>query len=55
LTQFDLKFRQIRLPFVDTLDKAHEAVRKINEALPLKARVLSYFPHWSKTELAKVI
>ncbi|MDP3669974.1 MAG: pyruvate, water dikinase regulatory protein [Telluria sp.] len=32
LTQFDLRFRQVRLPFIDTLDKAHEANRKINEA-----------------------
>jgi [pyruvate, water dikinase]-phosphate phosphotransferase / [pyruvate, water dikinase] kinase len=32
LTQFDLRFRQVRLPFIDTLDKAHDAARKINEA-----------------------
>jgi [pyruvate, water dikinase]-phosphate phosphotransferase / [pyruvate, water dikinase] kinase len=31
LTQFEsLKFRQLRLPFVDTLEKAEEAVRKVN-------------------------
>ena len=27
LTQFDLRFRQIRLPFIDTMDKAYEAAR----------------------------
>jgi regulator of PEP synthase PpsR (kinase-PPPase family) len=32
LTQFEMRFRQVRLPFIDTLDKAHEAVRRINEA-----------------------
>lgn len=31
LSQFELHFRQIRLPFVDTLDKAREAVRHIND------------------------
>ncbi len=33
LVQFDgQKFRQVTLPFIDTEDKAREAVRKINEA-----------------------
>jgi regulator of PEP synthase PpsR (kinase-PPPase family) len=32
LSQFELRFRQIRLPFIDTLDKAYDAARKINEA-----------------------
>ncbi len=33
LTQFDgQNFRQVTLPFIDTEDKAHEAVRKINKA-----------------------
>jgi len=33
LTQFDgQNFRQVTLPFIDTDDKAHEAVRKINKA-----------------------
>jgi len=32
LAQFEMKFRQVRIPFVDTLDKAHLAVAKINEA-----------------------
>ena len=31
LAQFELPFRQIRLPFVDTIDKAHQAVREIND------------------------
>ena len=31
LTKFDLRFRQIRLPFVDSEEKPHAAVRRINE------------------------
>jgi hypothetical protein len=30
LAQFDVKVRNVRLPFVDTVDKAHQAVRQIN-------------------------
>ena len=32
LSQFDLKFRLVRLPFVDTSDKAYAAVAKIADA-----------------------
>jgi len=33
LTQFDSqRFRQVTVPFIDSEDKAHEAVRKINDA-----------------------
>jgi len=30
LTQFDIAVRRVRLPFVDTPDKAHQALRQIN-------------------------
>lgn len=30
MTQFDIKPRIVRIPFVDTVDKAHQAVRQIN-------------------------
>jgi regulator of PEP synthase PpsR (kinase-PPPase family) len=30
LAQFELKPRHVRLPFIDTVDKAHQAVRQIN-------------------------
>jgi regulator of PEP synthase PpsR (kinase-PPPase family) len=34
LTQFDSqKFRQVTLPFIDTRDKAEEAVARINESV----------------------
>ncbi|MFD2367838.1 pyruvate, water dikinase regulatory protein [Pseudoduganella sp. GCM10020061] len=31
LTQFEMRFRQVRLPFIDDVDKAREAVRRIND------------------------
>lgn len=30
LAQFEMKSRQVRLPFTDTVDKAHQAVRQVN-------------------------
>ena len=32
LAQFEMKTRHVRLPFVDTVDKAHQVVRQINHA-----------------------
>jgi regulator of PEP synthase PpsR (kinase-PPPase family) len=32
LSQFDQKFRLVRVPFVDSLEKAYSTVEKINEA-----------------------
>jgi len=34
LAQFEASFKQIRIPFVDTVDKAHDAVIQINGANP---------------------
>jgi regulator of PEP synthase PpsR (kinase-PPPase family) len=31
LAQFELPFRQVRMPFINTVDKAHQAVREIND------------------------
>lgn len=55
LTQFDLKFKQVRLPFIDTLDKAHEAARKINEALAVDGNRPIIFSTLVKTDLAEVV
>ncbi|MYM87476.1 posphoenolpyruvate synthetase regulatory kinase/phosphorylase PpsR [Duganella vulcania] len=55
LTQFELRFRQIRLPFIDTLDKAHDAVRKINEAFETDGQRPIIFSTLVKTELSDVI
>nr|WP_315249924.1 pyruvate, water dikinase regulatory protein [uncultured Duganella sp.] len=55
LTQFELRFRQVRLPFIDTLDKAHDAVRKINEAFATDGQRPIIFSTLVHTELSDVI
>ncbi|MFZ6674121.1 posphoenolpyruvate synthetase regulatory kinase/phosphorylase PpsR [Undibacterium sp. Xuan67W] len=55
LTQFDLKFKQVRLPFIDTVDKAHDAVRRINEALVTDGNRPIVFSTLVKTDLADVV
>jgi regulator of PEP synthase PpsR (kinase-PPPase family) len=55
LTQFDLRFRQVRLPFIDTVDKAHDAARKINEAFVTDGQRPIIFSTLVKTDLSNVI
>ncbi|KQV61579.1 MULTISPECIES: pyruvate, water dikinase regulatory protein [unclassified Duganella] len=55
LTQFDLRFRQIRLPFIDTCDKAYDAVRKINEVAAEDGTKPIVFSTLVKAELSDVI
>ena len=55
LTQFDLRFRQVRLPFVDTLDKAYDAARKINETADTDGQPPIIFSTLVKAELSDVI
>lgn len=55
LTQFDLKFKQIRLPFIDTLDKAHDAARKINDAYNAEGNRPIVFSTLVQAELADVV
>jgi regulator of PEP synthase PpsR (kinase-PPPase family) len=38
LAQFEVKFRHIRIPFVDSVDKAHQAVRQINHTGEVEGR-----------------
>ena len=38
LAQFDMKTRQVRLPFTDTVDKAHQAVRQINHTAEIEGK-----------------
>ncbi|MEN9383935.1 MAG: Phosphoenolpyruvate synthase regulatory protein [Pseudomonadota bacterium] len=38
LAQFDANTRQVRLPFVDTVDKAHQAMRQINHTEQIEGR-----------------
>jgi regulator of PEP synthase PpsR (kinase-PPPase family) len=55
LTQFDLRFRQIRLPFIDTEDKAHEAVRRIDDTLHVEGKRPIVFSTLVKSELSAIV
>ncbi|MDB5763556.1 MAG: kinase/pyrophosphorylase [Herminiimonas sp.] len=55
LTQFELRFKQIRLPFIDTLDKARDAVRRINEARDIDGKRPIVFSTLVKADLSMVV
>ncbi len=55
LSQFDLRFKQIRLPFIDDAEKAHEARKKINDAFDESGLRPIVFSTLVKTELAGII
>lgn len=55
LTQFELRFREIRLPFVDTLDKAYHALRRINDAYQNDGKRPIVFSTLVKSDLSNVI
>ncbi len=55
LTQFEMRFRQIRLPFIDTVDKARDAARKINEASVNDGQRPIIFSTLVQSELSSVI
>jgi regulator of PEP synthase PpsR (kinase-PPPase family) len=55
LTQFELRFVQTRLPFIDTIDKAYDAVRRINEACERDGQRPIVFSTLVKAELSIVI
>jgi [pyruvate, water dikinase]-phosphate phosphotransferase / [pyruvate, water dikinase] kinase len=55
LAQFDLKTRHIRLPFVDTIDKAHQAVRQINHTAETEGSKPIVFSTLVNMEVLKVL
>src|SRR5436309_15552435 len=55
LTQFELRFRQIRLPFIDSIDKAHDAARKINEVYANDGKRPIVFSILVKNDLSIII
>lgn len=55
LTQFDMRFRQIRLPFVDSEEKAHAAVKRINEAFRADGLRPIVFSTLVKTSLSDIV
>lgn len=55
MAQFDMKTRQVRLPFMDTVDKAHQAVRQINHAAVVEGKKPIVFTTLVNMEVLKVI
>jgi regulator of PEP synthase PpsR (kinase-PPPase family) len=55
LTQFELRFKEIRLPFIDTMDKARDAVRRINDACGKDGKRPIVFSTLVQAELSSVV
>ena len=55
LAQFDLKPRHVRMPFTDTVDKAHQAVRQINHTAELEGKKPVVFTTLVNMDVLKVI
>lgn len=55
LTQFELRFKHVRLPFIDTIDKVHEAVERINAAYEADGKLPIVFSTMVKAELSSVV
>jgi len=55
LAQFELKPRHVRLPFVDSVDKAHQVVRQINHTAELEGRKPIVFTTLVNVEILRVI
>ena len=55
LAQFEMKIRQVRLPFTDTADKAHQAVRQINHTAEVEGCKPIVFSTLVNMEVLKVI
>jgi regulator of PEP synthase PpsR (kinase-PPPase family) len=55
LAQFETKARHVRLPFIDSVDKAHQAVRQINHAGVVDGKRPIVFTTLVNMEVLKVI
>jgi [pyruvate, water dikinase]-phosphate phosphotransferase / [pyruvate, water dikinase] kinase len=55
LNQFEVDFRRVRLPFTDTVDKAHQVVRQINQASALEGKKALVFTTLANEEVMQVI
>ncbi|WP_296490285.1 pyruvate, water dikinase regulatory protein [Rhodoferax sp.] len=55
LNQFEVDFRQVRMPFTDTVDKAHQVVRQINQASVLEGKKPLVFTTLANEEVMAVI
>jgi hypothetical protein len=55
LNQFETSWQHVRLPFIDTVDKAHQAVRQINQALVRDQKKPIVFTTLANDEVLNVI
>ncbi len=55
LAQFEIQPRHVRLPFVDTVDKAHQAVRQVNHTAEVEGKRPIVFTTLVNMEVLKVI
>ena len=55
MAQFELKARHVRLPFIDSVDKAHQAVRQINHTGVLEGKKPIVFTTLVNMEVLAVI
>ncbi len=55
LAQFEMKPRHVRLPFIDSVDKAHQAVRQVNHTAEVEGKRPIVFTTLVNMEVLKVI
>lgn len=55
LTQFEMRFKQVRLPFIDNKEKAQDACKKINEAYAENGMKPIVFSTLVKADLANIV
>lgn len=55
LAQFEMQPRHVRLPFVDTVDKAHQVVRQINHTAEIEGKKPIVFSTLVNMEVLRVI
>ncbi|MDP3139244.1 MAG: pyruvate, water dikinase regulatory protein [Burkholderiaceae bacterium] len=55
LAQFEMKSRHVRLPFIDSVDKAHQVVRQVNHTAVTEGRKPIVFTTLVNEDVLKVI
>ena len=55
LAQFEFKPRHVRLPFIDSVDKAHQVVRQVNHTAEIEGRKPIVFTTLVNVEILQVI
>ena len=55
LNQFEIPIRQVRLPFTDTVDKAHQVVRQINHTATIEGQKPIVFTTLVNREIIEVL